>query len=49
MTFDIDIAIDFGAHREGIQPEQLLAFAREVAMLPGLRIGGEFTLSGTIY
>lgn len=49
LTFEIDIAIDFGAHREGIQPEQLLVFAREVAVLPGLKIRGVFTYAGTIY
>lgn len=49
LTFDIDIAIDFGAHREGIQPEQLLDFARVVAELPGLRVKGVFTYAGTIY
>ena len=49
LTFDIDIAIDFGAHREGVQPDQLLTFAREVAALPGLRVRGVFTYAGTIY
>ncbi|PXW43908.1 D-serine deaminase-like pyridoxal phosphate-dependent protein [Klebsiella oxytoca] len=49
LTFDIDIAIDFGAHREGIQPEQLLDFARTVTELPGLNICGVFTYAGTIY
>ncbi|MFW0766649.1 alanine racemase [Trabulsiella odontotermitis] len=49
LEFAIDIAIDFGAHREGIQPEQLLAFAREIAALPGLNIKGVFTYAGTIY
>ncbi|WHP33051.1 alanine racemase [Trabulsiella odontotermitis] len=49
LEFAIDIAIDFGAHREGIQPAQLLAFAREIAALPGLNITGVFTYAGTIY
>lgn len=49
LEFAIDIAIDFGAHREGIQPEQLLAFADEIAALPGLNIKGVFTYAGTIY
>ncbi|WP_245609585.1 alanine racemase [Trabulsiella guamensis] len=49
LEFAIDIAIDFGAHREGIQPEHLLAFARDIAALPGLNIKGVFTYAGTIY
>ncbi|POT59896.1 amino acid processing protein [Citrobacter amalonaticus] len=49
MTFSIDIAVDYGAHREGIQPENILDFARDVAALPGLRIDGIFTYAGTIY
>ncbi|EGY9635887.1 amino acid processing protein [Salmonella enterica subsp. enterica serovar Rough O:c:z] len=49
LIFDIHIAIDYGAHREGIQPDQLLDFAREVAILPGLTISGVFTYAGTIY
>ncbi|QGN38115.1 alanine racemase [Klebsiella oxytoca] len=49
LTFDIDIAIDYGAHREGIQPDELLDFARAVAALPGLRVSGVFTYAGTIY
>jgi len=49
LIFNIDIAIDFGAHREGIQPEDLLAFARQVAALPGLNVDGVFTYAGTIY
>ncbi|WP_308561655.1 alanine racemase [uncultured Klebsiella sp.] len=49
LVFDIDIAIDYGAHREGIQPENLLQFARDVATLPGLKIKGVFTYAGTIY
>ncbi|MCZ7833673.1 alanine racemase [Atlantibacter hermannii] len=49
LQFNVDIAIDFGAHREGIQPDQLLDFARQVAALPGLNIKGVFTYAGTIY
>ncbi|KNC93471.1 alanine racemase [Trabulsiella odontotermitis] len=49
LEFAIDIAIDFGAHREGIQPDQLLSFARDIAALPGLKIKGVFTYAGTIY
>lgn len=49
LQFNVDIAIDFGAHREGIQPDQLLAFASKVAALPGLTIKGVFTYAGTIY
>ncbi|WP_312952636.1 alanine racemase [Superficieibacter sp.] len=49
LTFDIDIAIDYGAHREGVQPEELLDFALKVAALPGLRVTGVFTYAGTIY
>lgn len=49
LAFDVDIAIDYGAHREGIQPEELLDFACEVAALPGLRVTGVFTYAGTIY
>lgn len=49
LQFNIDIAIDFGAHREGIQSDQLLDFAKQVAGLPGLQIKGLFTYAGTIY
>lgn len=49
LQFNVDIAIDFGAHREGIQPDQLLPFAKHVASLPGLQINGVFTYAGTIY
>ncbi|WP_245880187.1 alanine racemase [Superficieibacter electus] len=49
MIFTVDIAIDYGAHREGIQPGDLLDFALQVAALPGLKVDGVFTYAGTIY
>lgn len=42
-TAEIHIKIDTGMGRIGIAPEETLAFARLVRMMPGLKIGGVFT------
>ncbi|MGJ3354194.1 alanine racemase [Providencia sp. Je.9.19] len=49
LIIDIYIAIDYGAHREGIQLEDLESFALKIKKYTGLNIIGVFTYAGTIY
>ncbi|MFD1092418.1 alanine racemase [Providencia vermicola] len=46
---EVYIAVDYGAHREGIQLEDLEPFALEIQKLSNLKIIGVFTYAGTIY
>lgn len=46
---DVYIAIDYGAHREGIQVDQLIDFTKKISKLPRINIIGVFTYAGTIY
>lgn len=49
IVIECYIAIDYGAHREGIQQENLETFALAINKLMGLKIIGVFTYAGTIY
>ncbi|EJD6499159.1 alanine racemase [Providencia rettgeri] len=49
QIIEIYIAVDYGAHREGIQLDDLEQFALNVQELPNLKIIGVFTYAGTIY
>ncbi len=49
IIIDIYIAVDYGAHREGIQVSDLEQFALAIQKLVGLNIIGVFTYAGTIY
>lgn len=40
---DVHIKVDTGMGRIGVRPQEALAFAQLVAMLPGLRIGGVYS------
>lgn len=46
---EVYIAVDYGAHREGIQLEDLESFALEIQKLSNLKVIGVFTYAGTIY
>ncbi|MEY0671399.1 alanine racemase [Providencia rettgeri] len=49
QIIEVYIAVDYGAHREGIQLDDLEPFALAIQKLPNLKIIGVFTYAGTIY
>lgn len=49
VSINVLVDIDSGAHREGIQLEELIFFAHYIYQLPNVRLKGLFTYNGQIY